>query len=88
MAERHARRQQVRTIASFMLGSEAGQFEEGGTGRSPLATTNSPRADRPLVRVVVSHGHDTRADAMNEQNSSRLTVHTPSTNATVPVWSP
>jgi hypothetical protein len=78
----------VRTIASFMLGGQAGQFGEGGPTRAPMAATNSPRTDGPLVRVVVSHGHDTRADAMNEQNSSRLTVHTLSTNATVPVWSP
>ena len=75
-------------IASFMLGGQTSQFVEGGPTCAPPAATNSPRTDGPLVGVVVTHEHDTRADAMNEQNSSRLTVQTPLTNATVPVWSP
>ena len=83
-----------RTIAAIDGRRELGngsQRRSGVTPQTPSTTPSTTPGEQRTVeheRLVRDHGHDTRADDMNPQNSSRLTVHTPSTRVIVPVWSP
>lgn len=71
------------------VGERCGSAERRAPGRAkPKPPCDQARRALCFVACTsIDHGQLTRAEDMNAQNSSRLTVHTPSINVIVPVWS-
>lgn len=74
-------------IPTFAAGGECCDLAESQRAGAIAPSFPAPQSEWSVEWMRPGHQHDTRADDMNAQNSSRLTVHTPSMRVIVPVWS-